>query len=615
VFVRQWLEQRFSSELLYRAGLEIQTSLDLDLQQLAERAARDQISVIRERNASNAALVSIQPETGELLAMVGSLNFSDPQIDGQVNVAVRPRQPGSTLKPFTYLASFAKGWSPATVIMDTPTAFGGTYRPNNFDNKFRGPVRVRQALAQSLNIPAVKALDFVGVGDLVSSVHRYGINGLRDPQRYGLSVTLGGGEVSLLDLTYAYQVLANSGNQSGAAVLESERQPGFRELEPIVVLKVTDSTGKVLYQAQPGRKALADPHLTYLITHILADDEARAPTYGRNSPLQLTRPAAVKTGTTDDFHDSWVVGYTPDLLTGIWVGNSDGSPMRDVFGAQGAGRIFNAFMEAALSGKPPRPFARPNGIVERQVCALSGLLATPDCPEKVVELFAPSQVPTKQDDVFKRLDICLINGKLATEHVPPNARESRVFAQFPEPMRAWGLQNGYAAPPSERCDDVYRGIKRAEFAGPPPGSPLRGTVQIVGTALMDDLRSYDLEAGTGLNPAQWMGVTMGRQQGVDNALLGVWDTSAVDPGLYTLRLTLHDGVGNTHQARTQVVVSPSGTPTALPSPNPLGVPATLGLPRPIPTPDVAPTAGPAASAEATRTRPPGASPTVTPSRR
>src|SRR5439155_5205499 len=316
---------------------------DLSLQDAAERAAREQIQAIRERNASNAALVAMKSETGEVLAMVGSLDFNDPTIDGQVNVALRPRQPGSTLKPFTYLASFAKGWSPATMLMDVPTTFGGNYSPKNFDGQFHGPVRVRQALAQSLNIPAVKALEFVGPEELVNSVHRLGVNGLREPQRYGLSVTLGGGEVTLLDLTYAYQIFALGGQQAGAPVPDSARQAGFREFDPVAVLKVSDASGKVLYQ-QPARagRQLADPNLVYLITNILADDEARVPTYGRNSPIQLSRPSAAKTGTTDQFSDSWVIGFTPDLLTGVWVGNSNGSPMRDVFGAQGAGRIYHA---------------------------------------------------------------------------------------------------------------------------------------------------------------------------------------------------------------------------------------------------------------------------------
>ena len=597
VYVRQWLEQRFPTDLLFRAGLQVQTSLDLKIQQAAEQAARDGIQAIRERNASNAAVVAIRPETGEVLAMVGSLDFNDPAIDGQVNVAIRPRQPGSTLKPFTYLASFERGWSPATMIMDMPTTFGNGYRPNNFDNKFRGPVRVRQALGQSLNIPAVKTLEFVGLDALHQEVHKFGITGLRDPQRYGLSVTLGGGEVTLLDLTYAYQPFATGGQQAGAPVPDNARQPGFREYEPVVVLKVTDAKGKVLYE-QPAKagKAVADPNLTYLITNILSDDEARAPTFGRNSNLQLSRPAAAKTGTTDRFTDSWVVGYTPDLIAGVWVGNNDGSPMRDVLSAQGAGRIYKAFMEPALAGTPPRGFTRPPGIVEREVCALSGLLPTPECPERVRELFAPSNVPNKPDDMYRRVEVCLKNGKLATEHVPRNGREARVFVIFPEPYRAWAAQNGYPSPPTERCDDVYRGVKRAEIVGPPPTQPIRGTVQIVGTAMMDDLQHYDLEVGEGPNPATWMPITPGRKQGVDNALLGVWDTSKVKPGPYSLRLTLFDSLGNSHEGRAQLLVVPTETPTPVPSP---ATPTQVATPRVTATPTRVPPITPAPGGQAT----------------
>jgi hypothetical protein len=341
----------------------------------------------------------------------------------------------------------------------------------------------------------------------------------------------------------------------------------------------------VLYEQPPrANRTLIDPNLAYLITHILADDEARAPTFGRNSPLVLSRPAAVKTGTTDDFRDSWVVGYSPDLLTGVWVGNNDNSPMRDVLGAQGAGRIWHDFMESALAGAPPRDFSRPPGIVEREVCALSGLLATPDCPDRVRELFAPNNLPTKQDDFYRRADVCLVNGKLATELTPPNARESRVFVTFPEPYRAWAIQNGYPPPPTERCDDVYRGVRRAEIVSPAPNTPVAGTVQVVGTALLDDLQRYDLEFGEGANPTVWSAITPGRRQGVDNALLGVWDTSALRPGVYTLRLTLFDSLDNRHEGRALAVVGGQPTPSPLPSPAP-------PPPRPTPIPSAPRPAG------------------------
>src|SRR3954447_19949450 len=333
-FVRQLLERSYSSDTLFREGLQIRTTLDLRMQQMAEKAARDQIAELKERNANNAAVVSIKPDTGEILTMVGSVDYDNTAIAGQVNVALADRQPGSTLKPFTYLAAFERGWAPSTMIMDVPTTFGGTYTPLNYDQKFRGPVSVRRALAASLNVPAVKALEFVGMDAMLTMAHRMGINGLRDPARYGLSVTLGGGEVTLLDLTYAYTPFANDGLQAGLPLAPADRTPRSRQLEPVAILEIRRGDGAVLYRQQPAQpQPVVDAGLAYLITDILSADEARAETFGTNSPLKLSRPAAAKTGTTDDYRDSWVIGYTPDLVTGVWVGNSDGSPMRDVLGA------------------------------------------------------------------------------------------------------------------------------------------------------------------------------------------------------------------------------------------------------------------------------------------
>src|SRR5437868_4057174 len=207
-YVRQQVEQQFGTEALFREGLQITTSLDVDIQHQAEKAATDHIAAIRARNATNAALVAILPSSGEIMAMLGSVKFDDPSIDGQVNVAISPRQPGSTLKPFTYITAFGKGWNPATILWDLPTTFPGGYKPNDFDNKFPGPMTARAALAQSRNIPAVQTLQFVSVPEMIATAHRFGISDLRDAHRYGLSVTLGAGEVTLLDLTYAYSLIA-----------------------------------------------------------------------------------------------------------------------------------------------------------------------------------------------------------------------------------------------------------------------------------------------------------------------------------------------------------------------------------------------------------------------
>ncbi len=359
-YVRSQIERQYGSDTFFRSGMQVKTSLDLRLQTLGEQQVKAAVQELRQRNATNASLVSISPSSGEILAMVGSVDFNDTRIGGQVNVALAPRQPGSTLKPFTYLTAFAtKNWTPATVVWDVPTTFGGSYTPLNYDQKFRGPVSVRSALGNSLNVPAVKALEAVGVPDMLATIHRMGITTLRDTSRLGLAVTLGGGEVSLLDLTYSYQGFANNGIQIGEPIERPEN--GYRIYDPVSILSVTDGSGRTLYEHHADRgREVVNPSLAYLITHMLSDDDARTDTFGRNGPLALGRSSAGKTGTTDDYRDSWVVGYTPDLLTGVWVGNNDGSPMRDVQGAAGAGRIYKAYMVDAL-GNTEAPAVHSSG--------------------------------------------------------------------------------------------------------------------------------------------------------------------------------------------------------------------------------------------------------------
>lgn len=609
-YVRQQVEEQFGTEALFRSGLQITTTLDLDWQNAATRVARERIQAVKGRNANNAAVVSIKPETGEILAMLGSVNFDDPSIDGQVNVALAERQPGSALKPFTYLTAFGKGWSPATVLMDLPTDFNG-YRPNNFDDRFRGPVSVRSALAQSLNIPAVEALQFVGIPDMLATVHRLGVTSLRQPERYGLSVTLGGGEVRLLDLTYAYAALANGGRQVGTPAPTERRQGGFRAMDPVSILKVTDSGGKVLYQYQPPQPLeVADPRLVYQVTSVLSDNAARLPTYGANNALELNgRPAAVKTGTTNNYVDAWTVGYTPDLVTGVWVGNTRGGAMQEVGGSLGAGAIWNGFMEEVLRGTPVKQFQRPSGVVEAEVCALSTLLPTQECRDAqtpvrgtVKDLFVESvNLPTKPDTWYQRVEVCVVNGKRVTPLVPANGREQRVFVQLPEPYRTWGEANGYPAPPTEACDDVYKGERRAEIDGPRPADRLvaGGDLQVVGSVWIDDFAEYSLDIGPGAAPSAWTVLTDRRTQAVDKALLGIWPTANLQPGPYTLRLRVSDSLGNVVEGQQTVTLVAPPTPTPAPTASP------------VPTAVAPPTATPVPAAAATPTRP-AAQPPATP---
>jgi 1A family penicillin-binding protein len=589
-YVRSQIERVYGTDAFFRSGMQVKTSLDLGLQSLAEQQVKAAVQELRQRNATNASLVSMAPSTGEILAMVGSVDFNDTRIGGQVNVALAPRQPGSTLKPFTYLTAFAdKGWTPATVIWDVPTTFGGNYTPLNYDLKFRGPVSVRNALGNSWNVPAVKALETVGLNEMLATVHRMGITTLRDPSRLGLSVTLGGGEVSLLDLTYAYQGFANNGIQIGAPIERPEN--GYRAYDPVSILSVTDGRGRTLFEYHPDRgREVVNPSLAYQVTHILSDDDARIDTFGRNGPLALGRSSAGKTGTTDDYRDSWVVGYTPDLLTGVWVGNNDGSPMRDVQGAAGAGRIYKAFMVDALGNVEPRRFTRPADIVDREVCAATGQLPGPNCQRRVTDVFLRTNMPTEVNDGVQPIDVCKVNGKLAFDAVPANARETRMFFSVPQEAVAWAAQNGRPPPPTARCDDVYKGVKRADITGPVGPVMLQSSVPITGSAAMDDFDHYDLELGEGASPERWTSLVTGRAQSTANTTLGnlnPLNLGTLRSGVYTLRLRVFDSLGNSTEGMRQIsvlapVASPAVRPTLATSPTPARPPSGAATSTPTP---------------------------------
>jgi 1A family penicillin-binding protein len=337
-YVKEYLDAQYGPDVVSRGGLVVTTTLDLRVQAEAERAAVARVSALKELSATNAAMVVMKPDTGEILAMVGSVDYNNTQIDGQVNVATRERQPGSSLKPIVYAAAFQKGWTPATSILDVDTVFAyrsaQPYEPHNYDRNDHGWVTARTALANSFNIPAVKTLQFAGVQNVLDLAHAMGIKtGLyRSPDWYGLSLALGGGEVTLLEETDAYATFANGG----------------RQVDATPILKMTDSRGQVIQQVDPNAKgaSVLDPGIAYQITSILSDNNARSWMFGPTSPLKVSFPAAAKTGTTDDNRDSWTLGYTPNLVVGVWVGNNDNSKMLAVTGALGAAYIWHDFMES-----------------------------------------------------------------------------------------------------------------------------------------------------------------------------------------------------------------------------------------------------------------------------
>lgn len=347
-YVIDQLEKQYGQKVLEESGLKIYTTLDWDKQQLAEQIIRDSSDdILKKYGASNAALVAIDPQTGQILTMVGSKDYFSESIDGQVNVAISPRQPGSSFKPLVYAKAFEDGFQPDTLVLDAQTNFGpdGTgedYIPRNYDGRFRGVISIRQALAGSLNIPAIKTLREVGLSDAIEMAHRLGITTLNEPERYGLSLVIGGGEVTLLDETSGFSVFANDG----------KRNP----VDPI--LKIIDSKGSIIQKNTAPNMPVLDPQVARKINSILSDNRARAPIFGLNNKLFIPgRTVAAKTGTTQEFRDGWTVGFTPHIAVGVWVGNNNNQPMLP--GSDGsfvAAPIWNQFMSQVIQEYPNTSF-------------------------------------------------------------------------------------------------------------------------------------------------------------------------------------------------------------------------------------------------------------------
>ena len=548
------LEEIVPPEQILRGGLRVYTTIDLEMQAKAEEIARAHIAKLEEegRNAHNAAVVSLNVRTGEILVMMGSLDYWNKEIDGEVNVALANRQPGSSFKPFNYVTAFAQGYTPATMIMDVRTCFpqdppNPPYCPENYDRKYHGPETFRTALQRSRNICAVKVLDLAGVANVIKTAHRMGITTLReDMDYYGLSLTLGGGEVKLLDMAYAYSVFANGGAMVGAPVPESRQETGYRELDPVAILRVEDRDGNILWEyKEPERKQVLSPQLAYLMCNVLSDNNARLAAFGVNNPLHLEdRPVAAKTGTTDDFRDAWTIGFTPQLVTGVWVGNSDNEPMKHVPGSKGAGPIWHDFMEWATKDMPAEQFVRPPGIEEHIVCAISGLLPNEHCPHKVREVFIAGTAPTAVCNVHQAFQINRETGKLATVYTPPELVETRVYEIYPPEAADWVREAGIPQPPTE-YDTIYGPSPESEDVAilkPAPYAYISQGTVIEGNARGGNFAFYRLEYGPGLNPSSWTQLGGDHPYEVSNGPLEYWDVSQLD-GLYTLQLRVvgHDG--------------------------------------------------------------------------
>ncbi|GIW63030.1 MAG: penicillin-binding protein 1A [Patescibacteria group bacterium] len=409
-YVRQKLEEMYGRDMVEEGGLRVYTSLDLQIQEEAERIVKEEIEKVKDLNVSNGAVLVTRPSTGEILAMVGSVDFfATPS--GSYNVTTALRQPGSSIKPLNYAVGLENRIvTPASVFIDAPTCFIAvgqpkSYCPVNYDGQFHGPTALRFALANSYNIPAVKMLALNGVEEFIASTSAFGIDTFKDPNRYGLSLTLGGGEVRMTDMAEAYGVFANQGVRK----------------DLVSIIKVVDKLGKTVYEykdpnfeqdihknlkppkylAIEGRRVISK-ETAYLISHILLDNNARSQAFGFNSDLVIKGKAvSVKTGTTNNLRDNWTIGYTPNFLTAVWVGNNDNSPMKGIAsGLTGASSIWNRVISYVLKDQEDLWPTKPEDVVGAEVCVLSGLRPNPESPcQTRFEYFIKGTEPTAVENL------------------------------------------------------------------------------------------------------------------------------------------------------------------------------------------------------------------------
>lgn len=381
VMIKQQLEKQFPNVNIDKSGFRIYTTIDKKMQLKADELVKQKVSSLNNRNVTNGAFLATNPQTGEILALVGSVNYSEPNW-GSVNVLTSPRSPGSSIKPLIYAAALeSKTLKTSTILSDEKTTYQTdieSYTPVNSDNKTRGQVLPRIALANSLNIPAVEVISKNGLAPTVQTVKRLGISNLGPTTNYGLSFALGGLELQGIDLAASYATLANGGYL----------------IKPWGINKVEDRFGNEIWTNKVDKTQVLDPKIAYIITNILSDEKARELLFGKNNPLNIGRPAAVKTGTSQDFKNAWTVGYTPSLLALSWVGNNDSSPMKNIWGLESAALIWNQFMKSSLANLPVEPFSTPTGLKVFSICPLDGSKAVTGEPS-IEEVFVVGDEPTE----------------------------------------------------------------------------------------------------------------------------------------------------------------------------------------------------------------------------
>lgn len=590
-YVLEELESQFATAEIYQRGFVIRTTLNAAIQASAEESLKNRINAIELNGANNGAVMVTDPTSGAILAMVGSVDFNDPDISGQVNNVFAWNQPGSTIKPLVYakaldgvgdrngngVIDYSEYLTAATILWDVPTQYTDpAYQPVNFDGAYRGPVSVRQALAQSLNVPTVKAFDFIGPEGFVEISRRLGLifesDARGEPPVIGRPSAVGATDVRLFDMMQAYGAIANGGVLNALYSIES----------------VTDSDGTpVVLQVpeDPGR--VMRPQVAFLLQNILSDDTVRAPAFGANSVLNVSGyPGLVgaKTGTTNDIRDLWTMGFARNLVTGVWIGRVDDAPMRNLDSLSTAGVVWNQVMENALSRRQRPPgFQNPGDIVQLTICDLTGTLPGENCPGRRNELFIVNQPPAPADQgIVMAIPIDTWTFRRANDICPDNL-EFRTFANIPDPFAiTWlsttgrqtanllGLPQEIEAPPELACD-LNTTLPTARVLAPADGEVVNGIIQITGSAAAQNFARYQLEYAPLGNPNNFVPITgaITDQRPTSGTVLGEWDTRNVPNGDYIIRLamfaTQQSGGGYLYRTTRVRVENIPPTPTATPT--------------------------------------------------
>lgn len=558
LYVKQKLIEQFGDRLVEQGGLKVTTTLDFDLQDRAQKVVKDEIESLKKYKVGNGASVVMDPKTGQILAMVGSKNYFAEDYDGNVNVALSLRQPGSATKPITYAAGMQKGYTAASVIQDVKTEFPGgeglpAYNPVNYDGQFRGPVQVRYALGNSLNIPAVKMLALVGVKNVMDLGYRMGLSTweptAENVSNAGLSLTLGGREVRLLDLTSAFAVFANQGIKQ----------------DPISILKVEDSKGKVLYEYKPtdGQKVL-DEGISYIISNILSDNGARTMAFGPNSVLVIPgHTVSVKTGTTDEKRDNWAIGYTPSYVVGVWVGNNDNSPMDPVIasGVTGASPIWQKIMKATLSGKQDEKFNQPGKVSYVDIDGLMGGKPHGGSPTRK-EYFVSGTEPNSESSAYQNQKVCRNNPhRLANDGEDADQKDVIVLSESdPTGANKWqeGIDKWVLTAADARLVGATRGCNG--IPGFSAGGSTGGVINIVNIGNGSNVpRVFDVLASVnspnGVKKVTWIidGAQKSSQKSEPFALHVEFPSG--DHSSHTITATLEDNAGASFSTSIGVTVA------------------------------------------------------------